>query len=130
MPVAPQFDDHFRATLADLFLWRRDVRHFRPDPLPPTVIQDLLALASMAPSVGFSQPWRWVTVDAPARRAAIIANFQQANDRALAELNGARAALYARLKLAGLVEAPVHLAVFVDPTTDVGFGLGCQTMPE
>jgi 5,6-dimethylbenzimidazole synthase len=59
-----------------------------------------------------------------------VANFRQANQQALAELDGARAALYARLKLAGLVEAPVHLAVFVDPTTQVGSGLGRRTMPE
>ena len=130
MAIPPQFDDHFRATLAGLFVWRRDVRHFRPDPLPRSLIQELLALACMAPSVGFSQPWRWVMVDAPDRRAAIVANFKQANHRALAQFDGARAALYARLKLAGLVEAPVHLAVFVDPTTEVGSGLGCVTMPE
>ena len=129
MPI-PQFDDHFRATLADLFLWRRDVRRFRSDPLPSSSIQELLALASMAPSVGFSQPWRWVTVDDPNRRAAIVANFKQTNQRALAEFDGPRAVLYARLKLAGLVEAPVHLAVFVDPATEIGSGLGCGTMPE
>jgi len=128
--MAPQFDDQFRALLTELLVWRRDVRHFRPDPLPAGLIQQLLALACLAPSVGFSQPWRWVLVDAPDRRAAILANFQQANQRALAELDGARAALYARLKLAGLVEAPVHLAVFIDPATEVGFGLGCKTMPE
>jgi 5,6-dimethylbenzimidazole synthase len=128
--MAPQFDDQFRAELADLFLWRRDVRRFRPDPLPDGLLQELLALACLAPSVGFSQPWRWVMVDDPDRRAAIVTNFQQANRQALAELDGARAALYARLKLAGLIEAPVHLAVFVDPTTEVGFGLGCRTMPE
>ena len=130
MPVPPQFDDRFRETLAKLFVWRRDVRHFRSDPLPFGLIQELLALACMAPSVGFSQPWRWVMVDAPERRAAIVANFKLANHRALAQFDGARAALYARLKLAGLVEAPVHLAVFVDPTTEVGSGLGCGTMPE
>ena len=128
--MAPQFDDQFRALLTELLVWRRDVRHFRPDPLPAGLIQQLLALACLAPSVGFSQPWRWVLVDAPDRRAAILANFQHANQRALAELDGARAALYARLKLAGLVEAPVHLAVFVDPATEVGLGLGCKTMPE
>jgi 5,6-dimethylbenzimidazole synthase len=130
MPMPPQFDDHFRATLADLFVWRRDVRHFRSDPLPLSLIHELLALACTAPSVGFSQPWRWVMVDAPDRRAAIVANFKQANHRSLAQFDGERAALYARLKLAGLVEAPVHLAVFVDPMTEVGSGLGCRTMPE
>ena len=130
MPMPPQFDDQFRDALAELFAWRRDVRHFRSDPLPLSLVHELLGLACMAPSVGFSQPWRWVMVDAPDRRAAIVANFKQANHRALARFTGERAALYARLKLAGLVEAPVHLAVFVDPTTEVGSGLGCETMPE
>jgi 5,6-dimethylbenzimidazole synthase len=130
MTSAPHFDHQFRARLADLLIWRRDVRRFRPDPLPPGLIDELVALACLAPSVGFSQPWRWVTVDAPDRRLAIIENFRQANQEALAEYEGTRAALYARLKLAGLVEAPVHLAVFVDPGTDVGQGLGCRTMPE
>jgi len=69
-------------------------------------------------------------VEAPARRAAIIANFQQANDRALAELEGARAALYARLKLAGLDDAPCQIAVFADRSTAQGAGLGRLTMPE
>jgi 5,6-dimethylbenzimidazole synthase len=126
----PQFDDCFRATLAGLFLWRRDVRHFRRDPLPPGLIHELLTLACRAPSVGFSQPWRWVLVDAPERRAAVVENFQHANQQALREMEGSRAALYARLKLAGLVEAPVHLAVFVDPATEMGHGLGRKTMPE
>jgi 5,6-dimethylbenzimidazole synthase len=127
---APHFDALFRATLADLFLWRRDVRRFRRDALPDGLLQEFLSQACLSPSVGFSQPWRWVMVDAPERRAAIVENFQEANRLALAELNGQRAALYARLKLAGLVEAPVHLAVFVDPETELGHGLGRRTMPE
>ena len=130
MSTAPQFDDDFLATLSQLFTWRRDVRRFRPDPLPLGLLQELVALACFAPSVGFSQPWRWVMVDAPDRRAAILGNFQEANYQALAEFSGERASLYARLKLSGLIEAPVHLAVFVDPTTEVGSGLGRRTMPE
>ncbi|HEY1948114.1 MAG TPA: 5,6-dimethylbenzimidazole synthase [Bryobacteraceae bacterium] len=130
MAHAPHFDALFRATLADLFLWRRDVRRFRRDALPDGLLQEFLSQACLSPSVGFSQPWRWVMVDAPERRAAIVENFQEANRLALAELNGQRAALYARLKLAGLVEAPVHLAVFVDPETELGHGLGRRTMPE
>jgi 5,6-dimethylbenzimidazole synthase len=71
-----------------------------------------------------------VSVESAERRAAIIASFQTCNDRALADYEGERAGLYARLKLAGLVEAPVHLAVFVDPETATGHGLGRKTMPE
>ena len=57
-------------------------------------------------------------------------NFRACNREALADYSGERAALYAHLKLAGLVEAPVHLAIFVDPETAVGQGLGRKTMPE
>jgi 5,6-dimethylbenzimidazole synthase len=71
-----------------------------------------------------------VRVDDAARRAAIRANFEVANRDALAALCGERAALYARLKLAGLCDAPIHLAVFCDETTEQGHGLGARTMPE
>ena len=66
----------------------------------------------------------------PACRAAIRANFEKCNAKALAEQGGERAAGYARLKLAGLDEAPGHLAVFADPATTRGHGLGRHTMPE
>ena len=83
----------------------------------------------MAPSVGLSQPWRFVTVDCPARRAAVRANFELCNGAALAD-QGGRAGAYARLKLAGLDSAPCHLAVFVDRDPVQGGGLGRSTMPE
>ena len=41
-----------------------------------------------------------------------------------------RAAQYVKLKLAGLREAPCQLAIFADPTTEVGHGLGRRTMPD
>jgi len=109
---------------------RRDVRRFRRDRLPEGLLDELLRLACLAPSVGFSQPWRWVTVDSPEKRAAVLENFRICNQQALSEFEGERAALYARLKLAGLEEAPVHLAVFVDASTPTGGGLGRKTMPE
>jgi 5,6-dimethylbenzimidazole synthase len=124
------FDESFRATLAELITFRRDVRRFRPDALPAGLLDQLVQLACRAPSVGFSQPWRWVSVDSPERRAAILANFRACNQEALADFAGERAALYARLKLAGLAEAPVHLAVFADSATETGSGLGRKTMPE
>ena len=51
-PAAPAFDADFQARLRELVIWRRDVRRFRRDPLPPGTIEDLLRLASHAPSVG------------------------------------------------------------------------------
>lgn len=130
MPRAPAFDDVFRERLRALLVWRRDVRRFRRDPLPAGSVEPLIELASLAPSVGLSQPWRFVLVDDAVRRAAIRADFTAANTAARDAQVPARAVRYAELKLAGLDEAPCHLAVFVDPATEQGHGLGRRTMPE
>jgi 5,6-dimethylbenzimidazole synthase len=127
---APLFDAAFRDDLERLFRWRRDVRRFRPDPLPPGLLERLLSVASTAPSVGLSQPWRIAIVDEPARRAAIRANFAACNAEALRAQPDDRAGLYSRLKLAGLDEAPCQIAVFAEPDPAQGGGLGRHTMPE
>ena len=126
----PVFDAAFRAGLADLFAWRRDVRRFRTDPVDEATLRACLGLAGLAPSVGNSQPWRFVRVADPGRRAAVAESFARCNAAAQAAYADERAALYARLKLAGLREAPVHLAVFCDGGTEAGHGLGRATMPE
>lgn len=126
----PRFDADFVRELAELFRWRRDVRRFRSDPVGNDRIDELVALATLAPSVGHSQPWRFVSVESNARRSAVIENFERCNADALASYEGETAALYARLKLAGLREAPVQLAVFCDVETEIGHGLGRATMPE
>jgi 5,6-dimethylbenzimidazole synthase len=128
--MTPTFDAIFRAQLRELVLWRRDVRRFRRDPIARERIDALLEIASHAPSVGLSQPWRFVHVDSPERRLAVIKSFTDANQRALAGYTGEKHETYAKLKLAGLKEAPVHLAVFSDDATHTGSGLGQQTMPE
>ncbi len=124
------FDADFRARLRDLIVWRRDVRRFRREPLPPGAVESLLELAALAPSVGLSQPWRFVLVEGAARRAAVREDFARCNADALGAYAGERAQRYASLKLAGLDEAPVHLAVFADRGTTQGHGLGRRTMPE
>jgi 5,6-dimethylbenzimidazole synthase len=126
----PQFDNAFRQDLLALFRWRRDVRRFRRDPLPADLLPRLLEMAAMAPSVGLSQPWRFVTVDEPARRAAVRGSFAACNAAALAGQAPDRAATYARLKLAGLDEAPCHLAIFAEPEPQQGHRLGRESMPE
>jgi len=130
MNMAMAFDEEFRRRLHELFAWRRDVRRFRPDPLAPGTLERLIELACLAPSVGLSQPWRFVTVEDPVRLRAVLAEFRACNAAALAAYSGELAARYATLKLAGLEEAPCQLAVFADKTTQTGHGLGRMTMPE
>jgi len=125
-----QFDQAFRDRLAALFAWRRDVRRFRPDPVAPELIRRLLSQCGLAPSVGLSEPWRFVMVESAKARAAALENFEAANAEALQGYSGEKARLYAGLKLSGMREAPVHVAVFCDEATEQGAGLGAQTMPE
>ena len=127
---APEFDNAFREKLSDLLSWRRDVRRFRKQPLPQGMLERFIDLACLAPSVGLSQPWRFVIVDHVKRREAVIANFESCNAEALRDYSGELSTRYAALKLAGLREAPCHLAVFADRSTVVGHGLGRRTMPE
>ncbi len=124
------FDDAFRAEFEELIKWRRDVRRFTGEPVDPELIAHLLELADLAPSVGLSQPWRFVEVVDKSARKAVIASYELCNADALANYDGDDRALYARLKLEGLREAPVQFAVFCDEETSKGKGLGRQTMPE
>jgi 5,6-dimethylbenzimidazole synthase len=125
-----QFAPDFRAELARLMRWRRDVRRFRSQPVPSETLDRCLEAFSLAPSVGLSEPWRVLKVEGPAARATCLANYRAANARALAGQNGDRARLYSDLKLSGMAEAPVQLAIFCDDLTTKGSGLGAATMPE
>jgi 5,6-dimethylbenzimidazole synthase len=128
--TSPEFDADFRDRLQSLLVWRRDVRRFKRDALPTGTIERLIGVACLSPSVGLSEPWRFMIVEDQARRAAIRANFERCNQDALKQHEPDRASLYARLKLSGLDNAPCQVAVFADRTTAQGRGLGRLTMPE
>ena len=110
--------------------WRRDVRHFRADPVDPAVLSECLDAFMSAPSVGLSEPWRLVRVSSASARAAALDNYTLTNAQALEGYAGERAQLYSQLKLTGMQQAPVQLAIFCDEETDKGQGLGAGTMPE
>jgi len=124
------FTAEFTAELTELFKWRRDVRRFRKDPVSKDILNECLDAMRDAPSVGLSAPWRLIRVQSDAAREAAIANFEAANQQALHGYSGDKAARYAGLKLSGMREAPVHLAVFCDEATEKGSGLGAGTMPQ
>ena len=111
-------------------LWRRDVPHFLPDPIPQDILQRLQSAMDAAPSVGNARPWRVIRVDDPNLRAQVRADFARCNTGAPLAFDGEQRAAYDALKLAGLDRAPVQLAVFTDINSAQGHGLGRQTQPE
>ena len=117
-------------TLHRILRWRRDMRHFRPDPIPEPLLDELRAALELAPSVGNARPWRVVRVESPDLRAAIRADFARCNAEAAARYAGQRRQDYDALKLAGLDRAPVWLAVFTETDPPEGHGLGRATMPR
>lgn len=123
---SPEFSDQLDA----LFRLRRDVRRFRPDPVPKALLEETFATFDTAPSVGLSQPWRLAFFDSADARQAARAAFESANSAALSAQSDADAALYASLKLEGMDQAPVQFAVFCDEACVQGRGLGRATMPE
>lgn len=125
-----QFAAPDRDALDRLLRWRRDMRHFRPDPVPPPLLEELRAAMEMAPSVGNSRPWRVIRIESPGLRAEIRADFLRCNADAAATYQGRQRQQYDALKLAGLDRAPVWLAVFTDLDPPEGHGLGRATLPQ
>ncbi len=126
----PEFDTEFREQLDLLLAKRRNVRRFRTTSNDEELLQSCLGSFAKVPSVGLSEPWRVVRINSDAARAAALSNFQSANNDALQGYSGNKAKIYAGLKLSGMQEAPIQIAVFCDEDTEKGAGLGAGTMPE
>lgn len=126
----PRFGPMFTRRLEDLLAWRRDVRRFKPDPVAPDDMRELLRLACLAPSVGNAQPWRFVRVRSLELRGRLARHVDLENRLAAAACADEDQAAYRSLKLHGLREAPELLAVFCDEAASAGRGLGRRTMPE
>ena len=46
----------------ELILSRHSVRSYRPDPIPPEVLNDILEAGRLAPSAQNRQPWRFIVI--------------------------------------------------------------------
>lgn len=125
-----KFSSEQADVLGSILRWRRDVRHFSTEPVDEVAIERLRAAMDMAPSVGNSRPWRILRVNDPTRRAKVQSIFEDCNREAAAEYDESTRSDYVSLKLAGLRDAPLHLAVFTETEPVEGRGLGQRTMPE
>ena len=129
-PAAWAFPDAARAALHDIVGARRDIRRFRPDAVPPAVLERVLRAGHAAPSVGHSQPWRFLVVDdADLRtRAAVMADQQRLAQAAQLDPDSARHLL--DLQLEGIREAPLGVVVCCDRRVPAAGVLGRATFPD
>ena len=116
--------------LAAVVAGRRDIRRYRPDAVPDELITAVLEAGHRAPSVGHSQPWRFIVVTDPATRDRAAAMADRARVDQAAHLSSERAARMLDLKLEGLREAPVGIVVACDRRTPALGVLGRATFPD
>ncbi len=129
-PDAWAFPRAAREALYDVLAARRDVRRYRPDPVGEDVLRRVLAAGHAAPSVGHSQPWRFLLVhDAATReRAAVMADTERLAQAEQLEPDAARRLL--DLQLEGIREAPVGVVVCCDRRAPAAGVLGRATFPD
>lgn len=131
MPMTNAYSAAEREAVYRAIEERRDVRSgYVAEPLDDDTLRRLLLAAHHAPSVGFMQPWRFIVVRDESLRFAVHDIFLRANAEAAVTYAGEHRELYTRLKLEGLLEAPQHVCVVFDPTTERGRGLGRKSMPQ
>lgn len=118
------------ASLDGVIAGRRDIRRFRPEPVPQELLTEVLTAGHQAPSVGHSQPWRFIVVRDPAirDRAAHLADRARLDQADL--LSDDRAARMLDLKLEGLREAPAGVVVVCDRRTPASGVLGRATFTD
>lgn len=111
----PHFSDEERAAVYRAIHTRRDVRgQFLPDAIPDEVLARVLTAAHHAPSVGYMQPWDFIIVRSPQVRAQIHADFLAAHAEAALMFPDDKQETYRKLKLEGILEAPLNLCITCD----------------
>lgn len=110
---------------------RRDVRdHFLPNSVPDDLLHKLLDAAHHAGSVGFMQPWSFIVIRSREVKESVKNLFERANREGTQVFEGERRELYSRMKLEGILEAPVNLCITCDPTRNGPQVLGRNTIRE
>jgi 5,6-dimethylbenzimidazole synthase len=110
---------------------RRDIRHFKKDAVESSKLIKILDAAHHAGSVGFMQPWKFIVIESQMTKTKVYESFLKCNQEAQAYYSGDRQKLYKSLKLEGILEAPLNLAVTCQHSIESGEPvLGKQSMPE
>jgi nicotinate-nucleotide--dimethylbenzimidazole phosphoribosyltransferase len=125
-----EFGPAEKRAVYDAISLRRDIRNFRPEQIPEDVLHRLLEAAHSAGSVGYMQPWDFIVIRSPERKAELYELFRRANDRAASRFEEARGETYRALKLQGILDAPLSICVTCDTLRGGEHILGRDTIPE
>jgi len=98
-------------TLTNIIASRRDVRgnNFINKKISNKDLYTILNSALHAPSVGYSQPWRFIIVDEE-KRAFVYKHFSKSYEKSKEKFKDRP--LYNNLKLEGIKESNINIAVY------------------
>lgn len=110
-------------TLLKIIQTRRDVRghNFLDKQISKENIELILKAGLSAPSVGYSQPWKFVIIEDENIKNEIHENFTNENEKAKKIFQSNK--LYKNLKLEGIKEAPLNIAVLYEKPKDDILGM-------
>jgi nitroreductase len=109
MPTNPEY-------FHEVIKQRRSVRSYKPDAIPPEVLDRILAAACWAPSAMNRQPWKFfvLTDEMRDRLAAIHQPIFEAQEQTIRERLGEEALEIRRKLYSNLGGAPVAIACFTE----------------
>ncbi len=116
--------------LEEIILHRRDVRgnRFLPTPVSNEILEKILLAGINGPSVGFSQPWEFVVIRDQEVKRRVRESFNAENEKASGLFDNEKSIKYRQIKLEGIEESALNLAVFYKPSA--GVVLGQTSMKE
>jgi len=105
------YKKHAKA-LMNIILHRRDVRgnNFLSKKIKKKKLNKILNAGVHAPSVGFSQPWKFVVIEDEKIKDTVYENFKTSYEDSKKYFKDRK--LYNNLKLEGIKETPINIAVF------------------
>lgn len=109
-----KFNEHDAQILRNIIIHRRDVRgnQFLSTPIDDNLLNQLLYAFEHAPSVGYSQPWQIIIISKQVIKQKVKDIFNSENKIASQKFDVERSAHYQQLKLEGITEAPLNIAIF------------------
>ena len=125
-----QFKPDEQETLLDIINARRDVRgnNFINKAIEEENLTLLFQAANAAPSVGLSQPWEFIVIKDPGIKQQVFENSMAEKRNAGSDFSTSKKSIYRDMKLEGILEAPINLAVYYNPPHQKI--IGNNTMPE